>query len=135
MERPRVIASVVLSVLSALSIAALLIGADLVLRLFGESYANQGAASLRILAVSIFPIIIKTHYVALSQIHRRMVNAAKLMGIGAALELGLAAIGAYLGGLTGLSLGWVIAIYIEGLMTLSPVYRAAAEDPRAVIEG
>lgn len=120
-------------ILGTLGAAALLMGADLILSLFGDTYAEQGATSLRILAISIFPVIIKTHFVALSQIFGQMIRAAKLMGVGALLELGLAAIGALLGGLAGLSLGWVIAIFIEGLMTVAPVYRTAAINPPATI--
>ena len=57
-----------------------------------------------------------------------MIKAAKIIAVGSILELGLAAIGAHLGGLPGLSLGWVIAVYIEGLMTIAPVYRIAISD-------
>lgn len=112
-------------ILSSLGAAVLLVGAYPILNIFGSSYADQAATSLRILAISVFPVIIKTHYVAVSQIFGRMIKAAKLMAAGAILELGLAAIGAYLGGLTGLSLGWTMAVFIEGLMTIIPVHHTA----------
>lgn len=118
-------------IIGSLGAAALLIGAYPMMRMFGITYAEQATSALRILAVSIFPVIIKTHYVAVSQIFGRMIKAAKIIAVGSVLELGLAAIGAHLGGLTGLSLGWVIAVYIEGLMTITPIYRIATSDEQS----
>lgn len=103
----------------------LLVGANLLMMMFGASYAEQATTTLRILAISIFPTIIKTHYVALSQIYGRMMKAARIFVIGSAMELGFAALGAYFGGLAGLSLGWVVAVFIQGFMTIGPVYRMA----------
>lgn len=114
--------------IGALGAVALLIVAYPMMSIFGSTYAEQATSTLRILAISIFPIIIKTHYVAVSQIFGQMIKAAKIMAVGSVLELGLAAIGAHLGGLSGLSLGWVIAVCIEGLMTIVPVYRIATLD-------
>ncbi len=114
--------------IGGLGAAVLFIIAHPLLSMFGSTYAKQATATLQILAVSIFPVIIKTHYVAVSQIFGQMVKAAKIMAVGCVLELGLAAAGAYLGGLFGLSLGWVLAVFIEGLLTISPIYRMARSD-------
>ena len=43
---------------------------------------------------------------------------------GGLLELGAAALGAHLGGLTGLSIGWVAAIYVESMFMFRTVYKA-----------
>ncbi len=43
---------------------------------------------------------------------------------GGLLELGAAAFGARLGGLTGLSIGWVAATYIESIFMFRTVYKA-----------
>lgn len=114
--------------IGTLGAAALFVVAYPILRLFGSTYAEQATSTLRILVVGIFPIIIKTHYVAVSQIFGRMINAAKIIAIGSVLELSLAALGAYLGGLAGLSLGWVVAVYVQSLMMTSLVYRVATSD-------
>jgi len=111
--------------IGALGAAALLIIAYPMLRIFGSTYAEQATSTLQILAVSIFPLVIKTHYVAVSQIFGQMIKATKIMVVGSILELGLAAAGAYVGGLPGLSVGWVIAVWIEGLITITPIYRIA----------
>lgn len=112
-------------IICTLGVAVLLIGANPIMKMFGSSYAEQATTTLQILSISIFPVIIKTHYVAISQIFGKMMKAVKVIGVGSILELGLAAIGARWGGLPGLSLGWVVAVYIEGLMTIGPVYRIA----------
>jgi len=120
--------------IGGLAAVALFIVAYPMMRIFGITYAEQATSTLRILAVSIFPLIIKTHYVSVSQIYGRMVKAARLMAFGCILEVGMAALGAHLGGLFGLSLGWVIAIYIEGFMTILPVYRIVFPGKRSQIQ-
>jgi O-antigen/teichoic acid export membrane protein len=112
-------------IICALGAGALLLGANLIMSMFGSTYAAQATSVLRILSIGVFPIIIKTHFVAVSQIFGRMIKAAKIIAIGGVLELALAAMGAHMGGLIGLSLGWVIAVYVEGLMTMAPVYHIA----------
>jgi O-antigen/teichoic acid export membrane protein len=111
----------------------LLFGANPILNMFGNTYAQQATYALQILSISIFPIIIKTHYVAISQIFGQMMKAVKLMAVGSILELGFAAIGAHWGGLSGLSLGWVIAVYIEGMITIAPVYLIATSSEEQLI--
>jgi O-antigen/teichoic acid export membrane protein len=116
-----------LSLSFALSILAnclLFFGARQILSLFGPAYAAQAAWSLRILGLSAFPVIIKDHYIAVCRIHNRMAYAIKLIAIGALLELGGPVIGARLGNLPGLSLGWVLAQTVEAVYMSAAVYRA-----------
>jgi O-antigen/teichoic acid export membrane protein len=103
----------------------LFLGADLLLRLFGSGYAAQAGWTLRLLGLCIFPIIIKDHYVTLSRIHGRLAGTAILATAGGAVELGLAALGAILGGLPGLVLGWLAALLVEAALMAPTVYRAA----------
>jgi len=115
-----------LSVLAGiLASIALLIAADLVLRLFKAAYAEQASLSLRILSLVVFPLIIKNHYVTIRRIHNQITNTALWMMAGGLLELTMAAIGASLGGLAGLSLAWVAALCIEALFMARTVYQAA----------
>jgi hypothetical protein len=94
-----------------------------VLDLFGRSYADQASWSLRILVLAAFPLIIKNHYISICRIQDRIVRAMVGMAPGGLLELAGAIIGARLGGLTGLSAGWIIAIYIEALFMCPAVYK------------
>ncbi len=94
-----------------------------VLSLFGGMYADQATASLRILALAAFPLIVKNHYISICRIQDRILRAMVGMVPGGAFELVAAIIGAHLGGLTGLSLGWIIANYIEAVCMFPAVYK------------
>jgi len=113
-----------------LASAALLVGADRVLGLFRAAYAEQAGWCLRLLGLGVLPLIIRNHYVAIGLIHGRVTRAALFMAAGGLLELTLAAIGARIGGLSGLSLGWVVAVSIEALFMARAVYSVAASAGR-----
>lgn len=110
--------------ISVLANCLLFFGAGQILGLFGPAYASQAAWSLRILGLSAFPIIIKDHYIAICRIHNKMGSAIKLIAIGAVLELIGPILGARLGDLAGLSLGWVLAQTIEAVFMSPAVYQA-----------
>jgi O-antigen/teichoic acid export membrane protein/ribosomal protein L40E len=100
------------------------LGAKELLGLFGHSYADEAQWSLRILSLVAFPIIIKYHFVALARIEKRIARVLLPMVFGTLFELVAAATGAYMAGLTGLSLGWLIAVTAEGVMMFPTVYKA-----------
>ncbi|HEU5230723.1 MAG TPA: hypothetical protein VFU49_23070 [Ktedonobacteraceae bacterium] len=104
--------------------AVLLFGSQQILGLFGHTYAEQSMWSMRILALGVFPRIIKDHYVAINRIHRRMAHAIIPMLIGGLLELSMAALGSHFGGLLGLSVGYVLALCAEAIYGARTVYRA-----------
>lgn len=115
-----------LSVLAGvLACGVLMVSAHHILNLFGSSYASQADFSLRILALGVFPMILKVHYVAISRVHERIAQAAALMAVGGSLELLFAALGASIAGLSGLSVGWVVAVCIEAVFMFPTVYRLA----------
>jgi O-antigen/teichoic acid export membrane protein len=103
----------------------LMVGAGPVLNFFGASYAKEATWSLLFLGLGVFPLIIRTHYVAINRIYSRIERAAKIMALCAVFELTLATIGAKVGGLTGLSLGWLIATCIEAVLMAGTVFRVA----------
>jgi O-antigen/teichoic acid export membrane protein len=104
----------------------LLVLADPILSLvFGTSYAEHASPLLRILIVGVAPVAIIDHYVALCRIQRRSLPASRLVIAGGVLQLGLAAVGANIGGLPGLGLGWVIALCAEAIFMVPLVYRVA----------
>ncbi len=114
------------SFVAGVTISAIMwLGSDFVLNLFGSSYAQQAAWSLRILSVGIFPLIIRFHYVAICRVHGQIVSAAKLIMAGSLLSIILAALGALVDGLIGLTMGWLIGACAESLIASLPVYRAA----------
>ena len=112
----------------ATSIAAncvLQLGARQLLGLFGHTYAEQAVWCLRILSLGAFPLIVKSHYIAICRIHHRIANAVLLITIGTLMEVSGAALGAHLSGLSGLSLGWLIALSVEAIFMSRTVFRAA----------
>ena len=95
-----------------------------ILGVFGPIYAEQAAWCLRILALGVFPYMLKSHYVAICRVQGRILHALLPMAAGTLIELGAAALGARLGGLSGLSIGWVAAEYVEAVFMSRTVFKA-----------
>jgi hypothetical protein len=110
--------------ISLLANCVLQVGTKQALSVFGSSYADGASWSLRILLLAAFPLIIKNHYISICRIYDRIIPAMINMIPGGLLELGVAVLGAHLGGLVGLSVGWVAAIYIESVFMIPTVYKA-----------
>jgi hypothetical protein len=110
-------------VTSVLATCLLQFAAKQVLSVFGSSY-EEATWALRILVLAAFPLIVKNHYISICRIHDRIKNALLVIAPGCFLELGAASLGAHFGGLSGLSIGWVIATYIETMFMLRIVYKA-----------
>jgi predicted ATP-grasp superfamily ATP-dependent carboligase/O-antigen/teichoic acid export membrane protein len=104
------------------------------LELFGHSYSEQAALSLRILALESIPFIIKNHYIALSRIRNQITRTTLVTIATGLLELGESAVGAHIGGLNGLSLGWFSAMCIEALFMTPAVYSAARSVKPGMVE-
>ncbi|GCF08023.1 hypothetical protein [Dictyobacter arantiisoli] len=113
--------TVSLSILASLILGSILMfGAQPILHFFGENYALYASSSLRILLLAAIPLVIKNHYIAICRIKDQVARAILPVMVGACLELGIAAVGARLGGLSGLSLGWVLALVLEAIW-MSPI--------------
>jgi hypothetical protein len=102
----------------------LLFGGRQILELFGHSYSQQATWSLYILSIESFPFVIKNHYIALSRIRGLVSSTILITIVTGCLELGGAAVGARLGGLQGLCLGWFTAMCIEAVCMSRAVYKA-----------
>jgi O-antigen/teichoic acid export membrane protein len=123
----------------ALGVAAnlfLVVAAEPVLALFGAEYVSGALPSLRILALGVFTLILKDHYVAICRVEGRVREASRVMVIGSIGEIALAALGALVAGLPGLCVGWLVAVSLEAIYTAPQVARAvrrsAPASPRAV---
>jgi glycosyltransferase involved in cell wall biosynthesis/O-antigen/teichoic acid export membrane protein len=119
---------------SLLANVVLQLGSKEALGLFGNRYAIEASASLRILILATLPIIITTHYVSICRVQDKIVKAMSGTLLGGLLELGLATLGAHLAGLLGLSLGWVIAVYIEAAFMFPTVYRVIRSVQHAPVQ-
>jgi O-antigen/teichoic acid export membrane protein len=105
--------------------------APLVLRIFGPAYVMGGTTALRLLVLVGPGYVIKDHYVAIRRAQGRLGQAAKVMGAGTTAEAAGAALGGIYWGMTGLCIGWVVAISCEALVLLPAVLRVFRRDPQA----
>ena len=118
------------AVLSIASAPFFFIFSGLILRLFGPDY---GVASIAMgfLGLSTYPYAIKSHYVAIARVRGRMHQAVLWTMSGAILEAALAAVGGYLHGLTGVSVGILVALTVEGLVYSPSVFGVLRTTPKA----
>lgn len=107
----------------AANVGALLLG-GFVLRIFGAEYAANARTALIVMCLGGLGLIIKDHHVALARVTDTVGREAVLIGALSVGEIVGAAIGAWKGGLTGLSLGWLAAIVLEVVVCGPLVWRA-----------
>jgi O-antigen/teichoic acid export membrane protein len=122
-ERFRLTIAISLGV-GLLAIVVLLVAGELVLSAFGSAYADNATATLHILILGIVPETIRTHYVTAHRIERRIPAAIPIVWGGTLLELIGAVVGGLVGGLSGVAIGWLAAVCIEGLVMTPDVIRA-----------
>jgi O-antigen/teichoic acid export membrane protein len=87
-----------------------------ILELFNPAYREIAGSSLRFLGFSLLGSTLKFHACALARLNDVMRKASLPFALGGLLELGLLIVGANLGGLEGLVIGWTIAVSIEGAL-------------------
>jgi O-antigen/teichoic acid export membrane protein len=119
-----------LAMLGVFTLADPLLGA-----FFGASYAERTGPVLRLLIVAACPLVVIDHFVALCRIQGRPLVAARLVIPGAVVQLAVAALGARVGGLGELSLGWVLGVTVEAALMLPLVIRVVAPRSRRVQGG
>jgi len=116
-----------IGVSAACGVGAMLIllpAGEPLLHLFGADYAGQATVALQILALGVFPEAIRTHFVAVRRLTRRIGSALPLVWGGAVLEVAGGTIGGLLAdNLTGVAIGWLAAICIESSLMSRDVWR------------
>lgn len=120
--------------LAGLADVVLIAGATPILEIFGPGYADVAATPMRILALGVFPLIVKTHYVAVHRVQKTLRRAVPIAWAGTVLELGGGALGAALGGLSGVAIGWLGGLLIEALVMGGDVRRALSRRGSAAVE-
>ncbi len=113
------------AIIGAAGVAVVMLTASPVLHLLGKDYA-VATDSLLLLAAAYLPMTVKLHYIAVSRAADRIGHAAVVLSFAGALELGGAAVGASIGGLTALTAGYVVAVALEATILGATVIRAAA---------
>jgi O-antigen/teichoic acid export membrane protein len=121
--------SLILSgMIALLGYLLLILFAEPFFRLFGSHYSQHAAPAVAIIALGVFPVTIKGHYVALKRISGELGHAGGLLLAGAALELGFAATGSRFG-LQGVCGAWLLAVCLESLLMARPVWQALVVGP------
>jgi O-antigen/teichoic acid export membrane protein len=98
--------------------------AGLLLGIFGPSYSAEATGPLHILALGVFGDTMRMHFIAVHRVQKRLGPALPIIWAGTVLELGAAAFGASAGGLTGVAIGWVGAVSLEGIVMSRDVLAA-----------
>ena len=113
--------SVVVSLASGVIFA---LASPLLLAVIGREYVFA-ASSMAVLGLTTLPLAIKSHYMAICRVWDRLNRCAVVITVGGVLELLLAAGGAAIGGLVGVSAGYLLALTIEAVLLWPTVARAA----------
>jgi O-antigen/teichoic acid export membrane protein len=100
------------------------LGANQALRIFGPNYARVATVPLMLLVLGYLPTIPKTHYIAVSRATGRIARAAAVLTATASMEVVAATVGGIYGGVRGLTVAFLGVLFLEGLITAYPVYRA-----------
>ena len=111
----------------------LLLFSPFVLGLFSPAYPALAGTGLKVLGFGVLGVAVKYHYVALKRFAGHMASAAAVVSVGCAVELVATIIGGRLGGLTGLTQGWVAAVTLEALAMAPAVIAAARADATAPV--
>jgi O-antigen/teichoic acid export membrane protein len=96
----------------------------LILSVMGRYY-EVATAAMMVLGLTTLPLLVKVHYIAVCRVRDVLKRCALVVTAGGILELVLAAVGGYLGGLVGVALGYLVALMIQALALWPTVARAA----------
>lgn len=99
------------------------------LSLFGPTYVNDAAASLPWLAACAIPLVVIDHWIALRRIRAEARGTVTLLAVSATVQVVAAAIGAVSFGITGLAVGWFLALSITALLLIRELVMAVTGEP------
>jgi O-antigen/teichoic acid export membrane protein len=117
------------SLFGLIAVPVVVVAARPAMLLFGARYAEVATTPLRILALSYFAVIIKTHYVAVTRVQRRLGRGSVIASFGAALEIAGAWLGSRSHGLDGMSVGVCVGLLVETLVMLAAIRAALTANP------
>jgi O-antigen/teichoic acid export membrane protein len=96
-----------LALLVGSAVLVVLVGAPLILRIFGQDYASQGSSLLRLLALAAIPNIVTSLFVSISRVQRRMSRVILTLGALCALVLSLSSVLLRRFGIEGAGMAWL----------------------------
>jgi O-antigen/teichoic acid export membrane protein len=104
--------------LVSLGAAVLLVVAPYILRIFGEDYATEGTALLRLLALAAIPQCVILLALTLARVRQRIQEVVAIQAWSCAFVLGLGLILLRIYGLNGIGLAWLIGQSILALFLI-----------------
>lgn len=114
-SRHNILVSLTVSLLFSLACAVFIFTySQQILAIFNPAYPKIAGSSLSLLGFSLLGSTLKFHACTLVRVADRMLKAAPWFALGGLVELCGAVLGAKLGGLQGLVMGWTLAVSIEG---------------------
>jgi O-antigen/teichoic acid export membrane protein len=96
---------------------------DHILGLFNPAYPALASSAVRLLGLGLLGAAVRHHYILLMRMRGSMMTAALWLGVGACLEICLAAAGGVVGGVDWLTIGWLVAVTVQVAFILPPVLR------------
>jgi O-antigen/teichoic acid export membrane protein len=115
----------------------ILLGAPLILRLFGRDYANEGSTLLRLLALSAIPNVIVVLYISIARVRNRVRGIVMVQGALCVLVLSMSYVLLEIFGITGVGLAWLasqtamaVFLWLTRLRTTFKTGGAAYEQER-----
>jgi aminoglycoside phosphotransferase (APT) family kinase protein len=87
----------------------LALGAPYILRLFGDSYSNEGATLLRLMALAALPNIVTSVYISCVRVQRRVLQLFLIFASMSSLVLSLSYILLGLYGINGIGIAWLLS--------------------------
>lgn len=89
-----------------------------IMTLFNPTYAQIGDSHLRFLGFGMIGSVVKFHACTAARVKDRMRQASLWFGLASMFELVCVTVGCRMGGLAGLSMGWVAAMLTEGVVLM-----------------
>lgn len=105
----------------AATLGMMLLG-KVALGIFGPDYVSNAYHALVAVCIGCLGLVIKDHHVALARINGTVGREARLIGVLSGLEIAAAGVGAHLGGITGMGIGWMSAALL-GALVCGPLVR------------
>lgn len=102
---------------------------DHILGLFNPTYPALAGSAVRLLGLGLLGGTVKQHYILVMRMRGSMMTAALWSGVGACLEIGLAAAAGVAGGVEWLTVGWLVAVTVEVAFLLPTVLRFSRSAP------
>ena len=103
--------------------AVIIVGAPLILGLFGANYAEAGTPLLRLLSLSAIPYIVNAIFVSIARVRRKMRSIFIMLTIMSALTLVLTIVWLDAAGIVGIGWAWLISQTTVAVLVIATRFR------------